>query len=168
MPMRTKLLRGLFISLLLLLVKKVFLWAWMYLPGQFFLLGGYPTEFQSREKRRNREKIRILNFYFDLLDLSKKYDFLFLPDSAIALSFFYSTFFAKKRKKSFCTIFQVAVNQLETLLNEMEKYFLAQKDIRGNLSNASLKRKDKKWFKSLLIKSCFCLKVANAHLMGYL
>ena len=81
--------------------SKSFLWAWMYLPGQFFLLGGYPTEFQSREKRRNREKIRILNFYFDLLDLSKKYDFLFLPDSAIALSFFYSTFFAKKKKKIF-------------------------------------------------------------------
>ena len=94
--------------------------------------------------------------------INSKYDFLFLPDSAIALSFFYSTFLPKKEKKSFCTIFQVAVNQLETLLNEMEKYFLAQKDIRGNLSNASLKRKDKKWFKSLLIKRCFCLKVANA------
>ena len=168
MPMRTKLLRGLFISLLLLLVKKSF----FYGPGcicqvNFFSSADIRLNF-NQEKRGEIEKKSEYWIFILICWTWAKNTISFFCRTPQSLSLFLFNFFAKKRKKSFCTIFQVAVNQLETLLNEMEKYFLAQKDIRGNLSNASLKRKDKKWLKSLLIKSCFCLKVANAHLRGYM
>ena len=138
----------LFISPAFAWSKKFFLWAWMYLPGQFFLLGGYPTEFQSREKRRKewREEKKSEYWIFILIcwtDWWQKIRFpFFLLDSAIVRSLFFPTFFTEKRK-IFLYHFS-NVNQLGTLLNEMEKYFLAQKDTRKIFLTPFLKRKDKK------------------------